>query len=78
MQIYKCYVPKKEYNKCKDLTILIYNILFKKRVLTEELTENQLERWIAKTIKEEYEKYCGTKPLIDILTEYYDKLKKEE
>lgn len=74
MKIYNCYVPRRDYIKAKDYTILIYN---KERKRFTKMTDLQYEKYLAKLIRAEYEKQEGTKPLVQILKEYYEKVKKE-
>lgn len=74
MEIYKCFVPRSEYHKAKDLTILIYN---KERKKYLNLTDSEYERRLAVKIRKIYKAHQGIKPLKDILQEYYDNLKKE-
>ena len=74
MEIYKCYVPRKQYAKAKDLSILIYN---KDRRKHPEMSDFTYEKWLGKQIRERFEACNGMKPLVEILTEYYEEVKKE-
>ena len=74
MEIFKCYVPRQDYAKAKDLSILIYN---KERKKYPELTNAKVKRNLAEHIRYLVALNNGTKPLVEILTEYYNKLKKE-
>lgn len=74
MEIYKCYVPRPEYNKVKDVCILIFNKLRKK---DKDSSDRQLDMNIGAVIRERYTKAGGTKSVLNIATEYYEELKKE-
>lgn len=74
MKIYDCYVPREDYVKAKDYTILIYN---KERKRFPRMADGQYEKHLAKLIREEYRRHEGVKPLVQILKEYYEKVKKE-
>ena len=74
MKIYDCYVPRYEYPKAKDYTILIYN---RERKRFPQMADGAYEKYLAKRIREEYKKHNGIKPLVDILKEYYENVKKE-
>jgi deoxyhypusine synthase len=74
MQIYKCYVPRPEYNKVKDVCIRIFNHL---RKSDKDSSDRQLDMNIGAVIRERYTKANGTKSVLNIATEYYNELKKE-
>ena len=74
MRIYDCYVPREDYVRAKDYTILIYN---KERKRFPKMADGAYEKYLARTIREEYRRHKGVKPLIQILKEYYENVKKE-
>ena len=74
MQIYKCYVPRPEYNKVKDICTLIFNYL---RKTDKDSSDRQLDMNIGAVIRERYTEAGGTKSILNIAKEYYDELKKE-
>lgn len=74
MQIYKCYVPRSEHNKVKDVCIRIFNKLRKK---DKDSSDRQLDMNIGAVIRERYVKAGGTRSVLDIATEYYEEIKKE-
>ena len=74
MRIYGCYVPREDYVRAKDYTILIYN---KERKRFPKMADGQYERYLAQQIREEYAKHKGTKTFLQIAKEYYERVKKE-
>ena len=67
MKIYNIFVPRSEYHRAKDLCTVIHNILRKR---DWEISEDKLNKQIAKTIRERYTAAGGVKSLLEILTEY--------
>jgi deoxyhypusine synthase len=74
MNVYKCYVPRSEYDKVKDTCILIFNHLRKK---DKECSDRQLDMRIGAIVRERYAIAGGTKSILNIVTEYYNEIKKE-
>lgn len=75
MEIYKCYVPRKDYSRAKDYSTLILNKLRKRDL---NVTPCKIQRQIAKTVRDRFHANYGAIPLVDILKEYYEEIKKED
>ena len=78
MQLFKCYVPRKDYLKAKDLRDIILT-KFYKRCWKEnpDLSLGQIERKLAEHIRKQYDESEGTKTIIELLTEFNKQLTKE-
>lgn len=74
MELFKCYVPRSEYVRAKDKSIIIFNILRKRNTKDHDVV---IERFIAKYARDEYIKHNGTKPILTILEEYLKTLKEQ-
>ena len=74
MEMFKCYVPRSEYIRAKDKSILIFNILRKQDTECHDVV---IERRIAKYARTKYMKHDGTKSILTILDEYLKTLKEQ-
>ena len=73
MEIYKCYVPRNEYYKTKNVIAVIYDNERPKYFNT--MTDSEYERKLATEIRRRYMKANGTKSLYEIVKEYREELR---
>ena len=73
MEIYKCFVPRNEYYKVKNVIAVIYDN--ERPKYFDSLTDTEFERRLATEIRKRYTKAKGTKSLYDIVKEYREELR---
>ena len=78
MEIYKCYVPRNEYYKVKNIIAVIYENERPKFFNT--LSDAEYEKKLGTELRKRYVKAKGTRSLYEIAKEYREELKtkKEE
>ena len=74
MDLFKCYVPRLEYARAKDKSIIIFNILRKRNTKDHDVV---IERQIAKRVRTEYQNHNGMKSVLSILEEYLKEVKEQ-
>lgn len=73
MEIYKCFVPRSDYYKVKNVISIIYDSERPKYFQT--LTDAEYERKLATEIRKRYTKAKGAVSLYDIVKEYREELR---
>lgn len=74
MKMFNCYVPRSEYARAKDKSIIIFNILRKRDLESHDIV---IERMIARRVREEYKRNHGIKSVLSILEEYLQEVKEQ-
>ena len=74
MEIYKCFVPRTDYYKCKNLIAVIHDT---ERADHFDLTNAQYERHLASIVRKQYKAAKGTKSLYEILKELREEQRKK-
>ena len=73
MEIYKCYVPRNDYYKVKNVIAIIYDNERPKYLQT--LTDAEQEEKLAKEIRKRYTQSKGIKTLYEVVKEYREELR---
>ena len=73
MEIYKCYVPRNDYYKVKNVIAIIYDNERPKYFQT--LTDAEYEKKLAKEIRKRYTQSKGIKTLYEVVKEYREELR---
>lgn len=73
MEIYKCYVPRNDYYKVKNVIAIIYDNERPKYFQT--LTDAEYEKKLAKEIRKRYIQSKGIKTLYEVVKEYREELR---
>ena len=72
MEIYKCFVPRNEYYKVKNLIAVIYDN--ERPKYFDILTDSEFEKRLAREIRKRYVKANGMRTLYEIVKEYREEL----
>ena len=72
MEIYKCFVPRSEYYKVKNVIAVIYDN--ERPKYFDKYTDAEFEKRLAREIRRRYTKEKGMKSLYEVVKEYREEL----
>lgn len=74
MEIFKCYVPRSEYN---DIKIIVNELTEIINAKTPNVSKATTRRYIAKLVRTNYQNYHGVRSVKSIVTTLYEQNKRK-